>query len=271
MYSPALNAAPMVGVLNGAGTVSSGQMLQFAPVEQQQFNGGYGMPYGWGEPMQAWTSGQQPGPPPAPTLGQMAALQAPPSDPSVGAFGVSGAQAPQQLMCHASVPQQRLPGTPRGSQSLLEEGPSTPLNRVMRSSASPAAPSPWLRTPSPDHGHYNMTNFKTSQERQAGNPIEADPWAGATLMVATRSYLAESAGYLSVATASPVRAMIDNPHCGDSNCAWPSYVYCTHGNGSGWVPQQLLWRCYVDESGRCWACDDNTGTWCWVDEMEKNA
>jgi hypothetical protein len=184
---------------------------------------------------------------------------------------------PEQLAWSsvAQQQQQHLPGTPRASTGQTQDSPSTPLNRVVRSSQSPALPSPWMqRTPSPDchgathHAHFDMS--RASQQSQGPSPPEADPWANTTLMVATRSYFAESEGYLSVAVGSAVRAMIDNPHCGEPKCAWPTYVYCCQGSGVGWVPQQLLWRCYVDDTGRRWACEDATGTWCWVDEMEKN-
>lgn len=210
---------------------------------------------------------------PLPALGELPAPLAPPVDPNVIGMPDVPLQPPA-LMWQPPAPPHRLPGTPRVSKSeSLEDSPSTPLNRIMPSAASPVAPtSPWLRTPSPDHAHYNMTSFKASQQSQAPPAVEADPWVGTTLMVATRSYFAELEGYLSVSVGSQVRVMIDNPHRGDSSCAWPTYVYCCQGDGAtGWVPQQLLWRCFVDEAGRRWACDDATGTWCWVDEMEKNS
>lgn len=269
MYPTGLNNVNAT-MMPGAGMDASGQMLQFAAVDQQSFNGGYTMPYAWAEPMTPW--GPQTAPMPA--LGQLPAPLAAPIHSSADATGMPDTQTlPLQPTWQAPSPQQRLPGTPRLSKSeSLEDSPSTPLNRVVRSAASPVAPtSPWLRTPSPDHAHYNITSFKASQQSQAP-AVEADPWVGTTLMVATRSYFAELEGYLSVGVGSQVRAMIDNPHRGDSNCAWPTYVYCCQGDGStGWVPQSLLWRCFVDESGRRWACDDATGTWCWVDEMEKNS
>jgi len=259
------------------GSAPVAQMIQFPSVDQQQFSG-YAMPY-WGEPMPAWGSTQQcplpqqtqPLPPVAP--------QTLPTDPCMGMAGV----ADENMIWQAPpMPQQRLPGTPRGSNRPAEDTPSTPLNRVVRSNLSPNAASPsWMRTPSPDQHHYPMSQFRTAEQRQETAPVvaqlplpaveAADPWVNTTLMVATRSYFAESEGYMSVAVGSQVRAMLDNPHCGDSKSAFPAYVYCCQGNGAGWVPQQLLWRCYVDESGRRWACDDATGAWCWVDEMEKNA
>lgn len=219
-----------------------------------------------------WTQGHQMAAQsqPAVALGQQAVPQMQPIDSSVRTHE---AQMPQQLMWHPLGAQRPAPGTPRATKSQSEETPSTPLNRVMRSLSSPAGTSPktpWLRTPSPDHGHYNMNHFKASQQPQVPTAADADPWAGSTLMVITQNYFAESEGYLTVTIGTQVRAMIDNPHCGDTKCAWPTYVYCSQGAVTGWVPQQILWRCYVDDTGRRWACDDATGTWCWVDEMEKN-
>lgn len=271
MYAAGMNPATMMGVMS-PGTAPCA--MQYAPVDQQQC--GYAMAYSWGEPISPWTPAQQQfvAPPTAPL--QVPAL---PTDPTVG---VVEAPVPQPMWNSISSPPRPLPGTPRASKN-SEETPSTPLNKVVRSAASPAVPtSPWLRTPSPDHGHYNMTHFKASQQQPqqpqqqqqlcAPSPAEADPFIGTTLMVVTRSYFAESDGYLSVAAGSQLRAMIDNPHCGDAaKCAWPTYVYCSQGAGAGWVPQQLLWRCYADDAGRRWACDDSNGAWCWVDEIEKNA
>jgi len=264
MYPAGMNTASMVGMMPAtAGTAPSAPMMHFAPAQQQQCT--YAMPFAWGDAMPPWTTGQQSVAQSQPALGQQVVSQVHPMDSGVGNAEV---HMPQQMMWQPSGPQRPAPGTPRASKNQVEETPSTPLNRVVRSVASPAMPSPWLqRTPSPDHGHYNMTHFKASQQTQAP---DADPWAGATLMVVTQNYYAESDGYLSGTVGLQVRAMIDNPHCGDSKCAWPTYVYCSQGTAEGWIPQQILWRCYVDGSGRRWACDDATGTWCWVDEMEKN-
>jgi hypothetical protein len=272
MY-PAAPQTSVVGVMGNTGPAPSAPIMQFAAVDQQQCN--YAMPYPWGqEAMPPWANGQQPTPQmqPVVALGQQTAQPMQNVDSGVGSIPEEQMQQQPQLMWEASAPQPS-PGTPRSSKNQADETPSTPLNRVVRSISSPAVPSPWtqhLRTPSPDHGHYNMTHFKASQQPTAPNAPEADPWAGACLMVTTQNYFAESDGYLTVAMGSQVRAMVDNPHCGDSKCAWPTYCYCYNGAQAGWVPQQLLWRCYVDDSGRRWACDDATGTWCWVDEIGKN-
>lgn len=269
MY-PAAPQTSVVGVMANTGPAPSAPMMQFAPVDQQQCS--YAMPYSWGqEAMSPWANGQQSTPQmqPVVALGQQTAQPMQNADSSVGSIPEDQMQQP---MWESSAPQPS-PGTPRSSKNQVEETPSTPLNRVVRSISSPAVPSPWtqhLRTPSPDHAHYNMSHFKASQQPPAPNAPEADPWSGACLMVTTQNYFAESDGYLTTAMGSQVRAMIDNPHCGDSKCAWPTYVYCSNGAQAGWVPQQLLWRCYVDDSGRRWACDDATGTWCWVDEIGKN-
>lgn len=268
----------------GAGSPTSAGMLQFTSAEQQQCP--FAMPYAWGgdlspmASMAAWPQGQQTMPQAQPLVAlapqAQAAPQMPPIEASVGAVE---AQSAQQLMWQSATTQHPAPGTPRGSKNQVEESPSTPLNRVgLRSVASPAMPSsPWcaqLRTPSPDQGPYgmnSMTQFKAAQQPPALNLAQADEWAGTTLMVCTQNYYAESEAYMSVTLGTQLRAMIDNPHCGDAACAFPTYVYCQGAAVKGWVPQQLLWRCYIDDSGRRWACDDSTGAWCWVDEMEKNA
>jgi len=257
-FPAALNAAPMGGL----------PMVQFPPADQPC---AYTMACGWGEPMPPWASGQSmPQSQPAMTLGQQALMQ-----PTEAMAGTTEVQMGQPLMWQQpSAAQRPSPGTPRSSRAKAEEAPCTPLmGRGGCPAASPASPSPCLRTPSPSpaHTHYNMAHFKASQQLACAQaPADADPWASATLMVATRSYFAESDGYLSVAVGSPVRAMLENPHCGDGKCAWPTYVYSSQGNSMGWVPQQILWRCYVDDAGRRWASDDATGTWCWVDEMDMN-
>lgn len=278
-FPSALNAAPM-GAL---------PMMQFAPVDQQQ-PCSYTVACNWGEPMAPWTSGQSmPQSQPAMTLGQPPANLMQPAEAMAAANEV---QLGQALMWQPSGPQKTSPGTPRSSQNQakVEDAPCTPLmTRGSCPVVSPGLTSPWLRTPSPDHAHYNMAQFKAQQQQQqqqqlqqqqqqqqqicaqGPGPADVDPWATATLMVATRNYFAESEGYLSVAIGSPVRAMLENPHCGDGKCAWPTYVYCSQGNSMGWVPQQILWRCYVDDAGRRWASDDATCSWCWVDEMEMNS
>lgn len=268
----------------GAGSLAAAPMLQFTSVEQQQCP--IAMPYPWAGDlspmgsMAAWTPGQQSMPQAQPLVAL--APQAPPQmQPIEASVGAIEAQSSQQLMWQPPTTTRPAPGTPRGSKHQVEESPSTPLNRVgLRSVASPAMPSsPWcaqLRTPSPDQGNYNMNSmaqFKAAQQPPALNlaQADADPWAGTTLMVSTQDYYAESEAYMSVTVGTQLRAVIDSPHCGDAKCAWPTYVYCSQGAVAGWVPQQLLWRCYIDDSGRRWACDDSTGSWCWVDEMEKNA
>jgi len=225
-------------------------------------------PYAWSpDSMSPWTQQSTPQMQPVVALGQQMEMpsQAQPADSSVE---VADDQMSNQMMWQSPGLPRPSPGTPRSSHN-LEETPSTPLNKVKQNLASPVVTSPWLRTPSPDHAHYNMRHFKASQQPPAQPTSDADPWAGATLMVVTQNYFAESDGYLSTAMGSQVKAIIDNPHCGDSKCGWPTYVYCSDGNGSGWVPQQILWRCFVDDNGRRWACDDATGTWCWVDEIGK--
>lgn len=271
MY-PAASGQSMMGMMPATGPAPSAPVLQFTTVDQQQC--GYAMPYAWSpESMSPWTpQGQQSTPQmqPVVALGQQMAAQAQPADSSVGV--ADDQMANQMSLWQSAGLQKPSPGTPRSSHN-PEDTPSTPLNKVMRSAASPVVPgtgSPWLRTPSPDHAHYNMSHFKASQQPTVPTTSDADPWAGATLMVVTQNYFAESDGYLSTAMGSQVKAIIDNPHCGDSKCAWPTYVYCSDGNGSGWIPQQILWRCFVDDNGRRWACDDATGTWCWVDEIGKN-
>lgn len=281
MYPAGLNTGSVVGMMPGAGTAPA-PMVQFAAVEQPQC-GGYNMPYAWGGEMSPWTAGQQSVPQAQPVdawqqspTGQHAIPQVQ-SIASVSSPELQMQQQPQQQqpMWHQpSVSQRAAPGTPRASKNQVEETPSTPLHRVVRSAASPAMPSPYhamLRTPSPDHAHYNMTHFKASQQPRAPNITDADPWASTTLMVITQNYYAEAEGYLSVSVGSEARAMIDNPHCGSAKSAWPTYVYCQQGSSMGWVPKQILWKCYVDGTGRRWACDDATGTWCWVDEMDKTA
>jgi len=266
-FPTALNAAPMGGL----------PLVQFGGAEQQQQQPcAYTMGCGWGEPL-PWTQPamQQSQPAMTMTFEQQPALQMQP----IESMAVAETQIAQSLMWQSSAPQQPLPGTPRASKNQAEEAPRTPLitTRVGFSATSPAVTSPWLRTPSPDH----MRHYMSAQQHQICAPQsaipeqqvaipeqQADPWAGTTLMVATRSYFAESDGYLSVGVGSPVRAMIETPHCGDAKCSWPMYVYCSQGNSMGWVPLQILWRCYVDDAGRRWASDDATGTWCWVDEME---
>merc|ERR1719231_2012753 len=130
-------------------------------------------------------------------------------------------QQQQQFMWHAQRPSTGAPMSPRTSKSQIEETPSTPLNRVMRSIASPAVTSPkgsWLRTPSPDHG-YSMNQFRPAHQQVITSQVppptivseSADPWAGSTLMVITQNYYGESDGYLNVAIGTQVRAMIDSP------------------------------------------------------------
>lgn len=252
-----------------AGAAPSTAMFQYATVDQQQCP--YSISYSWGEPIPPWASSQQTGTQTA-MLQQQLAPQMQPADSSVG---LSEPQVSQQLTWHSlETPQLQMPGTPRASKCQLEDTPSTPLNKVVKSVSSPALPSPWIgqRTPSPTPCLYNANHFHAAVAQQPQVPVlaEADPWAVSTLMVVAQSYQGEAKDYLSVSAGSQVRAMIDTPHCGDSTCAWPTYVFCSHGTATGWVPQQLLWRCFVDENGRRWACDDSTGNWCWVDEMEKS-
>merc|ERR1719162_976672 len=205
-FPAALNAAPMAGL----------PMVQFTPADQQPC--AYTMACGWGEPMQMlqepippWASAQSM-PLSQPAIPQMPALMQP-TDSMVGTAEV---QMGQSLMWQPSVPsvpesfpQRPLPGTPRSSQHKLED-PCTPLMPSRAGTAtSPVMPSPsWLRTPSPDHAHYNIAHFRPADAQQA--PAEVDPWNAATLMVAQQSYFAESDGYLSVAVGSPVRAMLEN-------------------------------------------------------------
>lgn len=259
LYPTAPTTSPMMGVLGGPGQSPQASMLQLGSVEQQQCT--YAMPYGWGaETMAPWMPAQQS----TPQVQPLIAHQMPPTDSTS-----SSPEAAAELMWQPAVAQ-RLPGTPRSSKNHTEDTPSTPLNKVVRTAQSPGMPSPWTggRTPSPDYSQ--KAQFRASQLPNAPTTADVDHWAGACLMVITQTYLAESDGYLSVNTGSQVRAMMDTPHRGDSKCAWPTYVFCSQGAASGWVPQQILWRCYVDDNGRRWACDDSTGTWCWVDEIEKN-
>jgi hypothetical protein len=264
-------AGSMVGVMPGQGTAPSTAMLPLGPAEQQQCS--YNMPFVWGEPMQPWSSIQQGLVHEATQSQQQFVPQMQLVDTSVG---MPDSQAAGQMIWSSVGSQQQMLDTPRTSKWQPEESPSTPPDRVVKSVSSPAAPSPWIgqRTPSPAPCHYNMSQFKATmaQQPEVAVAAEADIWAASSLMVMTQNYDAEGKGYLSLSAGTEVRAMIDNPHCGDGDgtCAWRTYVLCAQGSSTGWVPQQLLWRCYVDESGRHWACDDATRAWCWVDEMVNN-
>lgn len=217
-----------------------------------------------------WT-GQQPVPPmqPVVALGQQMAPQVQPADSTAG---MSDEQMRQANLWQPTGPARPSPGTPRSSTNQMEDTPSTPLNRVVRSAASPVLPSPWMErtpSPSPNHGPYGSNHYNTLQQPTAPAPSDADPWLGAALMVITQNYVAESEGYLTVAMGSRVKAIMDQPQlCSDSKCDWHTYVFCSDGNGvAGWVPQQILWRCFCDNNGRDWAFEDSTGRWCWVDEL----
>jgi len=292
MYSSGLNPASMM--LPNAGSAPSGPMFQFAPVEQQQQQQccPYGMPYACADPTPPWM--QQPAPqvqPQVMPLAPQVAPQALPTDSSSSTEPNSvETQMSQQGMWQPAAHQRRL--SPRPSKVQKEEAPRTPRTRTMRGVTSPtmASPSPWnqMRTPSPGPQHYHMTDFQElrapqQQQQQAPAPqltqgpsqgaslTNPEAWVAATLMVAVQTYASEADGYLSFDNGTQVNAMIDNPHLAGANCKWPTYVYCCQGSAVGWVPQQILWRCFVDSpEGRRWACDDATGTWCWVDQIEKN-
>jgi len=276
MYQTGMNTSSMMGMMPNAGASASGNVMQFPPMEQQC---SYGMQYAW-ETVPAWTVSQS-------SSTQLAQPPMAISQQCMSPMHPDVAMPPQ----FSWQPEVAAPGTPRASKGndfLPVESPSTPLNRVMRTLSSPAGASPnkacCLRTPSPEscrvmylssqeaqHAQVFRQDVPQQPQQQVQVASDADPWAGSTVMVVTATYYAEAEGYLSVPAGTEVRAMVENPHCGDGKCAFPTYVFCSQGSTTGWAPQHVLWRCFVDEAGRRWACDDATGAWCWVDEMDKNA
>lgn len=268
--------------LNAAAQIMAAAMpmMQFQGVDQQQQQQQqcpYTMNCGWGQPADQWMQNQQPTMLEAtPQMQQPQQMETMPAMQCAPNAVDAQMPVPPAVMWQGqpvAIPRPQ-PGTPRDSQNQAGEAPSTPLHRVNKSATSPAITSPWLRTPSPGPMHYSGGNIgmpvQAVQQPQACPrvPENTDPWAGATLMVATKNYYAEADEYLSVASGSPVRAILDRPAGGDAKCQFPTYVWCSQNNQVGWVPQQLLWRCYVDDAGRRWASDDASGIWCWVDEME---
>lgn len=155
-----------------------------------------------------------------------------------------------------------------------DSAPSTPMKQVVPSLTSPARqPSSWqmLRTPSPDAAHWNMHLKAEASASSEGISNDPEAWASAPVVVAIQSYTAEAEGYLSVTAGMQLRAQVDKPLCGDRGCSWPLYAIANDGSNMGWVPLAILWRCYADETGRTWICDEATGTSRWLDELEKGS
>jgi len=286
-------------------------MMQLSLADQQQQPCDYTMPCGWGEPLPPWAHQSQPAMTLAQEAAPLMQLsdsmagaemhmnqalmwqssgpqQALPGTPRTLKASVSNNQAEDA----PSTPLMQSRGFSATSPSAVSPWLRTPSPEQARykmaqfNASQQANQAMQMQMPI----HHEVPSMQIQQEvpimqmlqdgpsmqiqQEVSSPAEAetDPWATATLMVATRSYFAEGEGYLSVAVASPVRAMLENPHCADGKCAWPSYVYCLQGQSMGWVPQQILWRCYVDDAGRRWASDGGhpVGSWCWVDEMDMN-
>lgn len=183
--------------------------------------------------------------------------------------------SPQQHAPRPSTPR----GRPQGSEVGLRQdsAPSTPLKQVVQSLTSPMRqPSSWqhLRTPSPSPQSAHMFQLKAAaaaaciQNNSVGS-VDQDPCASSPLVVAMSSYTAEAEGYLSVTAGTRLQAQMDRPLCGDRGCAWPLYVFASQGSAMGWVPFSILWRCYSDETGRAWVCDESTGQYRWLDELEQ--
>ena len=94
-------------------------------------------------------------------------------------------------------------------------------------------------------------------EEGAARPVEA---------VASSAYTAEAEGYLSVRPGECFAAWLDQAEPGEHGCAWPHYVFVcdmVKPERKGWAPACLLWRRFVDQSGRPWLYQAATGDWRW--------